>query len=448
MSYFWDDLIANLQEGVGKVIPVVGRDLLVLPSDDGPTNLYDLLARVLAKELRAKDLPPNSSLSRIVGDFPKLRVPRQDGYLRLKNITERTLNRATIPDPLRKLAKIKAFNLFISTTFDPLLEWALEEERGVPPTVVTYTLNQIQDLPPNADSEQTIVYKLMGRLSSSASYAVTDGDILEFVHSLQSRELRPPRLFDELKKSHLLLLGNRFPGWLVPSILRTAKSDRLWAPRERSEFMAEPDLLRDKNMVLFLENFSWETKIFKVEKQNCTDFVDTLYEKWCELEQCQTKVVTRSKDMAPGSIFVSYPRENRVEARRFQKALQDSGLDTWFDELKLDGGDEYVRKIQRNIRNCSLFLPLISKITEKRGEGFFRKEWGWAIERLPAFTGSDQTFIIPVSINDIDPECAQVPDEYRSRNWERAPEGKPSPEFLAKLKNLIRQARKRERKMP
>ena len=49
---------------------------------------------------------------------------------------------------------------------------------------------------------------------------------------------------------------------------------------------------------------------------------------------------------------------------------------------RLEVGDDYDRKIQRNIARCSYFIPIISATTQRRLEGYFRREWSYAIDRV------------------------------------------------------------------
>ena len=63
----------------------------------------------------------------------------------------------------------------------------------------------------------------MGKLSATPAYAVTQEDLVEFFHSLQSDTRRPAQLFHELSSRSLLLLGTRFSGWLTSFLMRMSK---------------------------------------------------------------------------------------------------------------------------------------------------------------------------------------------------------------------------------
>jgi hypothetical protein len=47
----------------------------------------------------------------------------------------------------------------------------------------------------------------------------------------------------------------------------------------------------------------------------------------------------------------------------------------------LRGGDAWDAAIRRQVKTCSLFIPIISKSSHLRAEGYFRLEWKLAIDR-------------------------------------------------------------------
>lgn len=68
------------------------------------------------------------------------------------------------------------------------------------------------------------VYHLLGRVSASPAYVISDEDTLEFVCALQSEHLTPEKLFHEVENNHLLLIGSNFSNWLVRLFLRMASA--------------------------------------------------------------------------------------------------------------------------------------------------------------------------------------------------------------------------------
>ena len=107
-----------------------------------------------------------------------------------------------IPEPLLQLASIRPLQLFVSTTFDSSLARALNEKRfgGNSKTrAFAHAPNEAEDLPADLKTLGVpVVYHLLGKLSATPAYAVTQEDVIEFFHSLQSDTRRPVQLFHEL----------------------------------------------------------------------------------------------------------------------------------------------------------------------------------------------------------------------------------------------------------
>ena len=72
----------------------------------------------------------------------------------------------------------------------------------------------------------------------------------------------------------------------------------------------------------------------------------------------------------------------------------------WFDQNELRGGDAWDASIRKKIKECALFVPVISANTESRSEGYFRLEWKLAVDRSHLMA-DDQPFLLPVVIDDI-----------------------------------------------
>lgn len=140
--------------------------------------------------------------------------------------------------------------------------------------------------------------------------------------------------------------------------------------------------------------------------------------------------------MKAGAIFVSYARDDIAVARRIAQALNAAGLDVWLDLGQLQAGDAWDLKIRRNIEACSFFLPLISRTTETRQEGYFRREWNIAADRALNFA-DDVPFIVPITIDDTAAYSARVPERFRRSQWISAPGGDVTTEVVERLKELM-----------
>lgn len=69
------------------------------------------------------------------------------------------------------------------------------------------------------------------------------------------------------------------------------------------------------------------------------------------------------------AIFLSYASQDADAALRIVDALRAAGLEVWFDQNELTGGDAWDQKIRKQIKECTLFVPIISANTQQRKEG-------------------------------------------------------------------------------
>jgi TIR domain/SIR2-like domain len=439
----WDDLLNYIEER--KVIPIIGPELLKVETDAGPRLLYDWIAERLAAKLGVDPamLPQPYTLNDVVCWYLSSHGRREEAYTRIRSIL-RDANFAP-PLALRQLAQITDFDLFITTTFDPLLEQAVNAERfqgAQTAEVVAYSPNRVADLPSERDRMQRpVVYHLLGRLSASPTYVISDEDTLEFICALQSEHLTPEKLFHELEHNHLLLIGSSFTNWLARLFLRMAKRRRLSDPRDVGEVLADSHSVGDGRLMGFLQQVSVRTRVYSGAEK----FVDELHRRWTvrrgpgevvALGAAPQRFVPPERDMAENAIFISYARDDLAAVQRLKSGLDAAGLTTWFDLERLEGGDDYDRKIQRNIARCSFFVPIVSANTERRLEGYFRREWSYAIDRARNIA-EGALFILPVSVDDTSGGNAQVPDRFRAVHFTRLPGGEVTPEFARRMQELL-----------
>jgi TolB-like protein len=143
----------------------------------------------------------------------------------------------------------------------------------------------------------------------------------------------------------------------------------------------------------------------------------------------------------PRAVFLSYARDDADAARRIADALRAFGLEVWFDQSELRGGDAWDAKIRKQIKECALFVPVISAATQERGEGYFRREWKLAVERTHDMAAG-VAFMVPVVVDDTRADEATVPEEFLRFQWTRLPHGVPSAEFVEQVKRLLEAPRK------
>ena len=134
-------------------------------------------------------------------------------------------------------------------------------------------------------------------------------------------------------------------------------------------------------------------------------------------------------ELAQRAVFLSYASQDAEAARRIAEALRAAGVEVWFDQSELRGGDSWDAKIRKQIKECALFVPVISAATQARSEGYFRLEWKLAVDRSHLMA-DDSHFLFPVVIDDTPDATARVPDKFRDVQWTRL-SVKDTPETLA-----------------
>ena len=115
-------------------------------------------------------------------------------------------------------------------------------------------------------------------------------------------------------------------------------------------------------------------------------------------------------------VFLSYAREDIDATRRLAGALHHAGIGVWLDETELRGGGAWDSKRRRQIKECSLFVPIISAHTQTRLEGYFRLEWKLAAQRTHTMAAA-KPFLVPVVADDTRDGDAHMPDEFRAVQW-------------------------------
>ncbi len=439
----WDDLLNFIEDR--RVIPIIGPELLEVATENGPRLLYDWMAEKLAAKLNVDTalLPRPYSLNDVVCWFLSARGRREEAYVRLRGLL-RDANFLP-PRALRRLACITDFDIFVTTTFDGLLEQAINQERfeNAPLTdVVAYSPNRVADLPGERERlQRPVVYHLFGKLSASPTYVISDEDTLEFICALQSEHLAPEKLFHELEHNHLLFIGSNFTNWLARLFLRMAKRRRLSDPRDVGEILADDHSSEDDRLVAFLQQVSVRTRIYSGAER----FVDELFDRWQARQQHARPLAPKSAparfmppehEMPDNAVFISYAREDLAAVQRMKAELDAAGVVTWFDMDRLEAGDDYDRKIQRNIARCSYFIPVVSANTQRRLEAYFRREWSYAMDRTRNMADG-ALFILPVTIDDTAAAQALVPDKFKALHFTQLAAGAVTSEFAQRLQDFM-----------
>lgn len=440
----WQDLLYAIEEG--QVVPIVGRDLLVVETENGPQPFHRVVAPRLAEERHIGNdrLPPDFDTNDVAcADKEFLKNP----WL-LNRAVNRILKNVAFPppEPLRLLAEIPNFQLFVSTTIDTLLEDTLAKVRGLPPAVVSFPpSDELLDFDEAVmKARGALVFHILGRVSATSPFAVTEGQMLEQMHDFMTGSARPQKLIAKLQRSHLLIIGVSFPSWLARFLLRISRNKPLWEDRQTTEVFADIRSLQ-KDFSDFLAFFSSEQSHIYTDGSP-VDFVRELHRRWFEKHPKgkPAQAPDAPSDWIPGSVFISYANEDRASAFCLADELTKAGLEVWVDR-RLTAGDDFNARIRYHIRECSAFVAVLSRTTdEESGPGrYFRSEWDEACELSKRFTGTDRRFLFPVVV-DGSPmgSLRPIQKEIFGRTATSAPGGDPPPDLVHELDTAQKAFRK------
>ena len=447
----WKRLLDKMSEGY--VVPVLGPQLLVGP--DG-RSLQESVARHILKANDLDDevaLPPFNELNAAVS-LLRSQCSEQDIYADVYDAIG-TLPKADslqFPAPIRQIAEIADFRLFVTLTPDSLLAQCLRLRCAVNEIIHSPTLpsGEARDLPDDWRSrsgELHLLY-LFGKSRSVPMCAIHDEDILEYAHNIIANSSQVPiKFLNELQDLNLLLIGCNFPDWLSRFFLRLMRKSRLSGKKSSREWLVE-QLEEEDSLTCFLKSYSSETEV--LSQLPPVQFVDELHRRW--LESHGAAAASASAPLPDGStvnpgalFFISYSRATDLpRAEAFFNFLLDLGAtenEIWFDRTTLEPGQDFGNRILEGIESCRYFLPLVSDGADQRQRAFVFREW----QKANHFNEEmNREFLIPIIVDqDYDPRRYKaIPVQaWKGLDFGHAPEGRPDPRTGAKLKALLASAR-------
>jgi hypothetical protein len=422
----WDFVLECVDEGTA--VPIIGPELMQVTVDGRNEQLYTYLAERLAEAfaLPSPSTPGDPPLASAVARFIREGGEPRQVYATLKRSFPPP-DRILAGEPLRQLVRISPLRLFVTTTFDPLIERALREERpGEKVTVLAHSqYSRSDDLPGVDDTDAgSTVYHLFGRLSAVPTYAITEDDMQEMLFGLQREG--PTRLLHELAGRHVLFLGTNLPEWLLRSLvslLRMRNRDR----RPRAIVVADSRWRWDPSLRKYLSESSHG---IQVRADGAGPFVQELYRRWN-----MARPVIAGATPPPGVVFLSYAPEDLEAARKLAASFEAAGLDTW-----LGSAAHEATVARRAIQRSSVFVPVISRRTAEADAGAYRREWSYAIDVTHTMPLRGR-FIVPVVIDDQSPGSAAFPEQFRQQSWVSIDPDQVDPEFVTRVRQLVREHR-------
>ena len=136
------------------------------------------------------------------------------------------------------------------------------------------------------------------------------------------------------------------------------------------------------------------------------------------------------------AVFLSYASQDAEVAASICNTLRDAGIEVWFDQNELRGGAAWDAAIRRQIKACALFVPIISRNSRARVEGYFRLEWKLAVDRSHLMA-AEKPFLLPVVIDGTSEGDARVPDKFHEFQWTWLRGGEAPRAFVERVTHLL-----------
>lgn len=442
---FWDHLLLSIEQN--NVLPIVGQGVTTC----GEKN--ELLGPWLAEQMAAslhlcpEDLPTNFTLNDVVCRHLMSGQPSELVYTKLFRILKNDC-----PQPgesLRQLASIEPFRFFLSTTIDPLLATAIDDIRyGSKGTteVIEFSPKELRDLPrPRKQIQGSLVYHILGQASAYDEFVVWENDLLEYVLALNKHMPHLPNLSRELKDPNLrfLVLGLNFSDWLLRFFLRTVRQNQLSKNLTKIEYLAEESATAfSDGLVMFFGSVS-NLQFLQCDPRQ---FVADLSQRWHAKHGTQPKehrttslLKGHKEDWQSQSVFISYSREDSNAANQLSHSLKALGIPVWIDREELANGMNFDHRLEDQVRSCTLFISMVSRTTESRGEAYFHQERNWAARRADRLSDFDRgEFYHPIIVDDLRPEqIKREPRIFQSSHIVTLPNGEITVEFANRIQEIL-----------
>ena len=414
----WNELIDAVMDG--KVIPVIGPDLLIddeEENEDNADNLHQQIINLLANAYGVQSNP--KTFSQLVYDKDFLYETNSDKeaiYMLINQILTEAIKEDQLhPNSvLQKLLLLRKFPFVITTSFTPLVEMAMRAAWPEKEVRVLQFRNDPDfdkavgkgDIESELDMEQPTVYYMFGKHCDEKRYVVTDLDMMDFCRKWIAGGSNVPRVLTEVMKTrYLLVLGNNYSDWLFRFIW--------YSMRPTTDIMRSSLMVHD-NFDPTLRDFLDRLQTF-IEKD--PQYVVT------EIERRVTERLEQQKKDNTGhqydtDVFLSYSRRDKDVVEKVYQALSNAGLRVWYDNNDIPGGADWKQTFLKGVRNTRLFIPVLSNSVAKEymEPHEYRDEWTLAASMASKMGGRD--FIWPLAEKGFDfyNEENKLPKEFHEKN--------------------------------
>lgn len=357
-EFTWDNFCKDCCDG--KYVLVIGSDA-ILSKDENPSACGDstrLLFEYTKDHLKEKYLIEDASVN-----FNQL--SQHVNHLREKvseaidGLDYSSCFDTEIDPSLFRLLSTRCFRTVLTTTIDPYLEIAMEKVWGKDGYRVLDIYGDPKDIPEEEiindefNELKPTLYYVFGKADAKnrrKKFVLSENDAMSVIATWFSAG-KPTELLRYIHSAEkkVMSVGCKFDDWLFRFfwfILR-GNVDNLSNGQVAVEFTEE-----DRKLRTYLD----EQKIQVFE-----DARSFMAEAAMNLEEA---INIKNLPRQTGGIFISYAHEDKYIALPLFNRLVSAGYDVWLDE-KLQGSDDYEKRINKAINSCKIFMPILSTQVKK-----------------------------------------------------------------------------------
>lgn len=409
-----------------EYILVVGSGVILdrtkFPQTDGDINRYILNEINNDRRAERADFTDHKDFTDVIRATPP---NEQDPIYRLlTNDFDYALG--DISPELTQLLRSKLFKFVLTTTIDGYVEALMRDIWGDELRIVNISDNQsLKDFQTALEVcrngnkyEQPTLFYVFGKVikgrEKPKGFMETDVDAIRYIEKWM-KDLDNRHIVPFLKKKRILAWGCKFDDWYFRFfwyILTRGFND---AEREGAKDTDGSILTRDNLATLFSPDDPADQHLKEYLHRRGVCMHDDV---WRFMNHIHTLLTSTEPDSPfrrmilekrrMGEIFISYKSCDVLFASElFCKLAREKQLNVWFDNVRLNGGDDYTSDIKKAIHEARIFIPILSpsiaKDLEEKGEqidNFYSNEWRWASE-------NGQLTVLPVTIGGYDLRSAQ-----------------------------------------
>ncbi len=354
-----DDFLRDIC--LGKYVLLLGEDVILKP-EYGGGDVTEYIRNECEKGLSESDRDKLYEVKVTMKDLVRRMLCEEWEY----DIDE-------MSPSLVKLLETKCFPLVLTTGFDGYVETVMRKIYGKL-SVKNFLENKggIEKNKEYGSFTPTLYYVFGKAQEGNLDFAYNEDDHMRILCMWMDND-KPQRLIDYLRKKKILAIGGKYENWYFRFFWYCLRQSMNAGERE-GDVAISLDSEKDNKLLDYLQDIN-----VKNHEGQARDFLDDLSQKLCNPDEKLYEAIHLAHRQKMG-VFISYAHEDYPIACQIYSSLVSLNAPVWFDTDKLKGGDEYKKRIQEAINECTIFMPILSQQTKEDCENntwrFYKdEEW-------------------------------------------------------------------------